>query len=484
MENCPSLPSLVRVLNNVQLLVRFLPQLRERLVEVEKELEEERKQSETPPDAGSADVKELGTEDKDGEGNAEKDDVKEKGSDSDETKEVEKESRGGVQHDAKEKDSKSVKPAGGKKKKKQDNDGEKKDSDAMTESLRGSVTRILSTRESELETLFSHLKLLVDFMNEEFREIVDLRAKIAAGTLEEILFEDLWHLFQPGDLILDSRGPNEQLLRVCAITGGQIQLRNHTREESEHLDRLRQQTTRPRYPREAGLEDILREEASGLGLWTPLTIDCFVMGYDGTEIGPLDNCRRIKHYAGKRAIQDLDVYPLKFHPNSEELLKRMEERGRKILNSYGHKRYKGATINSTGTEKMDEVSSDVFIDMKTYYTSMPWQTPGIGPPPPPPPPGYSGMNRLDLGHLLKTKPNPTETSEQLSKVRVILSGHEVDTKISEDFLGSNRLSLQPKKVSTTEIPPLHLQLLQYPVVGYAFRYRRWSKSFAQDWPDW
>ncbi|KAK0648086.1 hypothetical protein B0T16DRAFT_388395 [Cercophora newfieldiana] len=331
-------------------------------------------------------------------------------------------------------------------------------------------------RKHELRETVKQLELLVTFTLEEFKDVLDMRVKIAAATLEEISFQDLWQLFKPGDLILSTRGPNQQLLRVCSVTGGQLQLRNHTIQESEHMDRLREQSMRWRNMYEKGLEDVLREEASGVGVWTPLTIDCYVMGFDGTEIGPLDQCKRIRHYSGKRLIRELDVYPLQFHPECDKILKRMEDRGRRVLGSYGHKRYKGPTINRAGTETQQEIVSDVFIDMKTYFESAAWQTPGLdvlagGPPPP----GYydNPSNRLDFGHLLKTRPNPTETSENLGHHSIELSGREVDMKMSEDFLAANRVSLQQTKATDPDIPALHLQLMKYPVVGYAFRYRRW-----------
>jgi hypothetical protein len=439
-------PSPITIAPPFKLLVEFLPQLRDRLAAVETELEDERKTfgapipvvSEPPsgpPEAPKSDD-EQGSKGDSGKDNNQDGSAKDGDSNHDDTNSTSAQT---------------------------DNDG------AIAAKTRSPPR---SFRERNLQRDVSHLKLLLDFIEEDLHEVLELRSQIASGTLEEILFEDLWHLFKPGDIILSTRGPNKQLFRICAVTGGAIQLRNHTREESEHMDRLRGQTLRRGPTREAGLEDILREESSGLGLWTPFTIDCYVMAYDGTEIGPVDHCKRIKHYSGKRAIRDLDVYPLRFHPNGEELLKQMEERGRRVLNSYGHRRYRGDAINSTGTEKLEDIRSDVFIDMKTYYSTSPFRNTMQFPGQPPPPPNAQGRP-ADLGHLLKTKSNPTETSEQIGKVRVFLAGHEVDAKLSEDFMAANRVSLQARKADIDQLSAAELQLLQYPVIGYAFRYRRW-----------
>ncbi|KAK3315820.1 hypothetical protein B0H66DRAFT_271826 [Apodospora peruviana] len=319
----------------------------------------------------------------------------------------------------------------------------------------------------EENSSISHLKLLLDFIDQDLRDIIALRAEIAAGTLTEIAFEDLWHLFEPGELVFVSRGPNQQLLKVCGTTGGQIQLRNYNKEEADRLGLNRLRMPPPRYEPDRPT-DILREDASGVGVWTPFTVDCYAMGYDGSEVGPLDICKRIRHYSGKRAITNLDIYPLRFHADSGALLQRMEDRGRKVLASYGHKRYKGATINQAGDETFEDISSDVFIDMKMYFHTGLKPNYGhnltLGPPPP------DNARRMKLGQLLKTKPNPTETSEVHGRN---MSGHEVDTKLSEDFMASNRSGLEITKPEVAALSPSHLQLLQYPVIGYAFRYRKW-----------
>jgi len=326
-----------------------------------------------------------------------------------------------------------------------------------------------------LQNRISQLKLLVDFADDELHEALRLRSEITAGTLKEILFEDLWHLFQPGDLILSSCGPNQQLFKVCAVTGGQVQLRNHTREESEHMNRLRERAVigPPRSVGQTQLHDLQREEASGLGVWTPFTIDCFAMAFDGNQVGPLDFCIRISHYSGKKSITDLDVYPLRFHPNSEELLQKMEKRGRKVLTSYGHKRYKGATLTQSGSDILEDINSDVFIDTKTFRSLRP--QPPAPPGMMPPPPSQWMPMQMKLGQLLKTKQNPTETSETLGSNHLRLCGHEIDTKLSEDFMAANRLDLNPAKASDVANSSYHLQLLHYPVMGYAFRYRKWCK---------
>lgn len=330
-------------------------------------------------------------------------------------------------------------------------------------------------RVSQLQRLIQHLGLLVEFVNKELAEIIDVRSKVDDGTLKEIQFEDLWHLFKPGDMVLSARGPNQQILKVCAVTGGQVQIRNYTADETRQMGYSRSQP--PLLPMNNSTRrshDILREEASGVGIWTPLTIDCYAMGFDGTDIGPLDSFVRIMHYSGRVAITDLDAYPLRFHPNSNELLEQMEKRGRKVLDSYGHKRYHGPITNQEGDETYEEIRTDIFIDMDWYYQRV--QVAGDGshntytPYTP-----LQPARRMKLGRLLKTKPNPTETSEYHGERLCQWSGNEVDTMLFEDFMSTNRLGFGVVKALGPFVTSSHLQLMRYSVVGYALRYRKWCK---------
>lgn len=336
------------------------------------------------------------------------------------------------------------------------------------------LPRLQTDRAHRLQESVSHLGLLLTFINDELAETIHLPSKIEDGTLKEIEFEDLWLLFQPGDTILSARGPNQKILKICAVTGGQVQLRNYNPDEIRQMGYSRP-PLRPENNSDLRTYDLTREEAAGAGIWTQLTIDCYAMGFDGTDVGPLDSCVRIRHYRGKMAITDLDVYPLRFHPNSAGLLAKMEERGQKVLASYGHKRYNGAITNQAGDETYEEIRSDVFIDMNWYYQNV--QVAGMGSGYPPPGAMQAMFSRrLKLGRLLKTLPNPTETSEYyFGKKTCQMSGTEVDTRLFEDFMSANRQGFGVVKASGPFVTSSHLQLMTYSVVGYAFRYRKWCK---------
>jgi hypothetical protein len=184
---------------------------------------------------------------------------------------------------------------------------------------------------------YTHMKILHDFIGDNLRDVLDLRSRIDEGKQESLRFEDLWHLFRTGDIVYSTEKGHDQLYRVFFITGGQSLKRSRNRDEINEVSLVRDKI---RYfiPPEMQEEDeeetidkMLREEGSGIGTVTPFRVDCYIMGFDGEHCGPVTLTKKIRTYVGDREITSLPIYPLRFHPKKDELLKNMEMRGRKFL---------------------------------------------------------------------------------------------------------------------------------------------------------
>lgn len=65
--------------------------------------------------------------------------------------------------------------------------------------------------------LLKDLKKLIQFLDEDLRPTFDLRKQIQDGTLTHIEFQDLWHLFSPGDYVVDALN-DSQIFRVLSYT--------------------------------------------------------------------------------------------------------------------------------------------------------------------------------------------------------------------------------------------------------------------------
>ncbi|ORY18242.1 hypothetical protein BCR34DRAFT_596465 [Clohesyomyces aquaticus] len=327
----------------------------------------------------------------------------------------------------------------------------------------GRETADAATRKS-LVMRYEHLKCLQDFIKNELHDILMLREKIRDGTLKTIQFEDLWHMFEPGELIWSTDNGHDQIYKVYSTTGGQIQRRSRTRFELQELEHIKNRATYWREPPKTNdeeqeiIEQLTREEASGIGTWTSYKVDCYTMEFNGEHFGPVEACKKIRHYVGERQITTLPMFPVRFHPQANDLLRRMELRGKRFITSAGHKSYEGRTLAFRREEGRVEIQSDVYIDFDAYYQDYPTRTPKIG-------------------QLLRSKQDLAETDEAVvpgdEKFRS-LSGHEVDLKLADDFMATNRLRLERFKLAhDTEICVEDLYLMPYYVVGYAFQVRKW-----------
>jgi hypothetical protein len=339
-------------------------------------------------------------------------------------------------------------------------------------------------RRDNLKMRIAHLECLLSFIDSNLGNMIKMRAQIADGTLQQIAFEDLWHLFRPGDLILSKPLGKKhwQLSKVYSVTGGQITRRSHPDSEGRIQD--------------SDYDDA----ATTVGTWTAFRIDSYMMVYDGHWVGPDNLVMRIKHYTGRKRITELPFFPVRFHPDKDRVLATLEERGRKFMNCFGHQFYEGLTVPLASSnnndsvvistrhrerrpfsppprrrmrehklrEHREDIVSEVYVDIEAYYQKFPVQKPR-------------------LGKLHRSRQNVTETSEiQFVDDRPDLVqhyGHEVDSMLSEHFRSHNRTLLEPfdpdreKKMMTAEV----YQLLTHHVPAYAFRYRQWCKFRTSSW---
>jgi hypothetical protein len=303
-------------------------------------------------------------------------------------------------------------------------------------------------RREDLRMRISHWETLIGFIDTSLGDLVKMRAKIADGTLDKIAFDDLWHLFRPGDLVLSKSQGHQQLFKVHFVSGGQVRRRNLTAEEEN-------------------AQAHGRHDNEGPGTWSPLKLDAFSMNFDGIQMGPEDGSLTIKHYTGKKSITDLSAFPVRFHPQKDMVLAGLEERGRKFMSSAGHRFYEGLTpsfprarIVDGLTDKAEDITSEVFVDFEAFFQEF-------------------GDLEPAIGVLVQMKQDATATSEFVGDHPQPFRhcGDLVDTKLAEFFRVHNRAFIEafdyaeePERMTVE-----HFQLLPHCVPAYCFRYRQWCK---------
>ncbi|OHF04546.1 hypothetical protein CORC01_00017 [Colletotrichum orchidophilum] len=115
--------------------------------------------------------------------------------------------------------------------------------------------------------------------------LIALRMKVASGALKTVVFEELFYLFSPSDLILSASISEKQLSQVCSVSGGRMRLVMKTAQHHymPHPSKKKEDNAN-----------------AGFGTWTALSI-------------------HVKYFTGEKPITHLDAYPVRFHHNSAKI---------------------------------------------------------------------------------------------------------------------------------------------------------------------
>ena len=146
-----------------------------------------------------------------------------------------------------------------------------------------------------------YLRCVVGFIDNDLQDIRTLRRRITDSTLKKIAFDDLWHLFNPGELIIASNRGHYQAYRVLHVSGGRPLF------SSERPSGGDNDYKEP--PAEESHKDWTRSD---------FDIDCFSTCFDGEEIAPIPRQFAIAEFEGERPITSLAAFPL----NSWKMMQR------------------------------------------------------------------------------------------------------------------------------------------------------------------
>lgn len=313
-----------------------------------------------------------------------------------------------------------------------------------------------------------HLQCIHDFIQTDLFNYIGLDLKIRDGDIDEVLFEEVYHLFKPGDLVLSAATGDDQLYQVYSVCGGRLRLSDSRTGGFVPGPNLQTFGTAP-------------------GSWTDVKVVCYIMGWDGDHIGPLQTTHRISYFSGARRITDLDLYPIQFRKDASGLRSRLHARGRKLVKCSGHQRYTGNSVplplhlkrfvsgrlakadqgdSSDDSEDGEDkhvfdtgtVRSDIYVDYKTCY-SMFFATDPV------------------LSNLSTVLGEEAETLESLGALGPWnYSDHEVDGQLSDNFLSEHRhLTKYGKPMDNLDDDEGRLELLPPQLPAFIFGSRKWGK---------
>ena len=187
-----------------------------------------------------------------------------------------------------------------------------------------------------------HLQLLVNTIDSHMGSLVSLRKAIRDQALSKIRFEHLWHLFQPGDLVVTSRQPH-QAFRVMHVSGGRPLLTTDVKGRDKDAE------ARPTFHHQSQV--------------SPFNIDCVRFDFDGEKFGPVQETITIFEYEEDRIITKLEVYPMSYAEKEETLVQRLLDRGRRfaMFHDSKHMRYEGLSL-SEPQEEVNKVHGLFFLE--------------------------------------------------------------------------------------------------------------------------
>ena len=195
----------------------------------------------------------------------------------------------------------------------------------------------------------THLRVLTKFMKEDMKEIFAKHELLRSSKAEMIAFQDLWHLFMAGDLIVaedESSGRGIEvyqlsILPACDSFSSRRPVKQiQTKTEGTHH----------------AVESVYKEEA--VSAMSVFTLDVFYFDYDGQKFGPVERRLELVSWEGEKKITDLPLYPLRFRKDAAQFKATLLERGMKFrelsaTNDYPHREYSGLSVG----EPQEQVST-------------------------------------------------------------------------------------------------------------------------------
>ncbi|RFU34144.1 hypothetical protein B7463_g2239, partial [Scytalidium lignicola] len=178
-----------------------------------------------------------------------------------------------------------------------------------------------------------HLHCLLEFIDTDISEKI---AYLDNPLCAKIAFSDIWHLFKPGDEVIENNG---------------------------------------------------KDQSSTKSKERPMLVRCVYVDFDGKNLGPVSKAFEIKRFEGERAITSLDIYPLRFFvPKKDDtkksgvkngleekteapgsvLRQQLVDRGKRFVQvaAVKHMYYSGLTL-----DRRDKVESQVVVDFEEAFVA-------------------------------------------------------------------------------------------------------------------
>ncbi|KAK8073062.1 AAA family ATPase [Apiospora saccharicola] len=255
-----------------------------------------------------------------------------------------------------------------------------------------------------------------------------LRRMIRDRQLQKIGFADLWHLFNPGDLVVNhvsSKDTRSYAYQIFCVTGG-------------------------------------RRDAEVHGQLNPLLLRAVAYEYNGVSLGPAIYHLEIQPYSGEKLITDLNYFPKQFAADGNRI-QYLLDRGHSFIKSrYGLCTYEGSVSHDN-----QFVEGEFFVDFKSGYES---ETAGIPRP---------KMNKIMAPSSSRNETDYYQDGPDMLTTRYIFDQDEkVDVGRCEEFLKDSSFPRSTPDGDIDKLEEERLLLLPDSVLGFSLRTKEWCKSIV------
>ncbi|KAL8658229.1 MAG: hypothetical protein Q9226_001166 [Calogaya cf. arnoldii] len=300
----------------------------------------------------------------------------------------------------------------------------------------------------------THLRILAKFMHEDMEDIFAKHKVLRSSTVERVAFQDLWHLFMAGDILIAdgelSGNRGIELYQVSILPAADIfSSRRPVKEISTKTEGSHKL-----------VESVYKEEANSA--MSVFAVDVFYFDFDGQRFGPVERRLHLVSYEGEKNILDLPLYPLRFHKDAEQLKAMMLERGNKFrelsaANEYPHREYNGLSVG----EPQEQIDSQVIIDFALAYQKHPKNIPKFG-----------LRSWIEDDARIVTEACGIPGCTDCFQDRFMFDDHRVDRQRTVEFIRANGTLLRTIS-NSNELTDNMMLLLPNRVYGFVLRSRRW-----------
>ncbi|ETS84738.1 hypothetical protein PFICI_02763 [Pestalotiopsis fici W106-1] len=317
----------------------------------------------------------------------------------------------------------------------------------------------LTYRLSHSVSALLHLRCLMEFID---KEIKPKQEYINSPECTRIHFHDLWHLFKPGDEVIQQDGKQ-------AFVVLRVQVPKHRVEEPWNRWNKADDSSDSSSSSSDSDDDDDGDDGDD-GTDGPFRVHCAYIDFDGKYFGPVSKRFKIPPFGETKSIRSLPLYPLR-HTKDAQARQALIKRGQMLLEVSKFKAmyYMGVTI-----DKRDEIDSQVVIDFNEALADeerrKAWEP-------------RMGNLRTAADHLGR------QCTAHCCFPRDVRGGSQAESSRTEDhiksllphtLMGVTSLILQSRSLqevlsSLDKLTETEYTIMTYRVFGFILRSRKWAQ---------